>query len=152
MNLRYVRAAVLAVAGIGTAIYTFSQGPTVKAPEVSPRVNHSRPTNLKVLPKDLSGDQIDALMHRYQQELGAPCGYCHVEIEKDDHTKEIDFASDENPIKQTARIMIGMTSDLNGKYLAQLGDRRYAEPLTCGNCHQGQIDPPVFEPKAQLLK
>ncbi len=97
--------------------------------------------------EDLSGDEVDKLMHRYKQELGAPCGYCHVENAE---TKQIDFASDENPIKQTARMMIGMTGDINAKYLAQLGDRRYAEPLTCGNCHQGQIDPPMFEAKPHM--
>jgi len=41
--------------------------------------------------------------------------------------------------------MIAMTNDLNTKYLAQVGDRRYAEPFTCGNCHRGQMQPPPFE-------
>jgi hypothetical protein len=45
--------------------------------------------------------------------------------------------------------MISMTGDINNKYLAQLGDRRYSEPISCGNCHRGQIDPPSFEPKPQ---
>ncbi len=141
MNLRCTRMLVLGSIAVGTAVYAFSQSPIAKTTQT---VSHPRPTNLKVLPKDLSGDEVDKLMHRYKQELGAPCGYCHVENAE---TKQIDFASDENPIKQTARMMIGMTSDINAKYLAQLGDRRYAEPLTCGNCHQGQIDPPTFEPK-----
>jgi hypothetical protein len=48
-------------------------------------------------------------------------------------------------MKNLARIMIGMTNDLNTKYLAQFGDRRYADPLTCGNCHRGQMKPPPFE-------
>jgi hypothetical protein len=62
-------------------------------------------------------------------------------------TKQIDYASDENPVKQTARFMISMTGDINNKYLAQLGDRRYASPITCGNCHRGLAEPPDFEPK-----
>jgi nitrate reductase cytochrome c-type subunit len=41
--------------------------------------------------------------------------------------------------------MIGMLSDINTKYLAQVSDRRYSTPLTCGNCHQGQTTPPVYE-------
>jgi hypothetical protein len=97
-------------------------------------------------PKDISADDLDKLMHRYQAELGAPCGYCH---EENRETNHIDFASDENPVKETARFMISMTGDINNKYLAQLGDRRYSEPISCGNCHRGQIDPPSFEPKSQ---
>jgi hypothetical protein len=109
-------------------------------------VPHPKPKNLKVLPKDISPDDLDRLMHKYQAELGAPCGYCH---EENREMKQIDFASDENPVKETARFMISMTSDINNRYLAQLGDRRYSEPISCGNCHRGQIDPPSFEPKPQ---
>jgi hypothetical protein len=97
-----------------------------------------------VLPKDISPDALDKLMHRYREQLGVPCGYCH---EENRETRQIDFASDENPVKQTARFMISMTSDINNKYLAQLGDRRYSEPISCANCHRGQIEPPNFEPK-----
>jgi len=44
--------------------------------------------------------------------------------------------------------MISMLTDINDKYLAQLGgDRRYAVPVTCGSCHQGQSNPPAFEGK-----
>lgn len=142
MNLRCSKMLVLTSIVVGTAVYALSQGTISKTAQT---VSHPKPKNLRVLPKDLSGDDVDKLMHRYKQELGVPCGYCHVE---NTETKQIDFASDENPIKQTARVMIGMTGDINVKYLAQLGDRRYAEPLTCGNCHQGKIDPPTFEAKS----
>jgi len=108
------------------------------------RAPHPKPANLRVLPKDISPDNLDKLMHRYREELGVPCGYCH---EENRETRQIDFASDENPVKQTARFMISMTSDINNKYLAQLGDRRYSEPISCANCHRGQIEPPNFEPK-----
>jgi hypothetical protein len=101
-------------------------------------------TNLKVLSKDTSAVDLYRLMSRFQTDLGVRCGYCH---EEDPQTKRIDYASDENPKKETARLMIRMTGDLNTKYLAQLGDRRYADPLTCGNCHQGQSKPAVFEGK-----
>lgn len=100
--------------------------------------------NLKVLPKDLSEEDVYKLMLAYQQYLGVPCGYCH---EENPDTKQIDYASDENPLKERARFMIGMTSDINNKYLAQLGDRRYADPITCGNCHRGQVMPPNFDLK-----
>jgi hypothetical protein len=100
------------------------------------------PTNLKVLPKDTSLEDINKLMLRFTTELGVTCTHCH---EQNEQTKQMEFASDGNPMKATARLMISMTNDINNKYLAQLGDRRYAQPITCGNCHQGQTMPPSFE-------
>jgi hypothetical protein len=123
-----------------------SQGSQSNYAEIPSQAAHLKPANLKVLPKDISEEELDKVMHGYQQALGVPCGYCH---EENPETKQIDYASDENPIKQTARFMITMTSDINNKYLSQLGDRRYAEPITCGNCHRGQVEPPSFDPKAQ---
>ena len=104
----------------------------------------ARSVNLKALSKDISAEDLRTLMHSYTKAIGAPCGYCH---EESAQTKGLDFASDANPMKETARLMIRMTNDINNRYLAQLGDRRYAEPLTCGNCHQGHTSPPTFEPK-----
>jgi len=112
----------------------------------SPAGPRPKPRNLTVLPKDISGADLDRVMHEYAQDLGTSCGYCHAE---NPQSKEIDFASDENPMKETARLMIAMTKDINTKYLAELGDRRYADAFTCGNCHRGQIKPPAFEPKPQ---
>lgn len=98
--------------------------------------------NLKILPKDISAGELAGLMVRYSRELNVQCQFCHTET-----PNGIDFASDESPAKLTARVMIGMLNDINTKYLAQVGDRRYAVPLTCGNCHQGQTTPPVYEAK-----
>ncbi len=101
--------------------------------------------NLQVLPKDMSGASVGRLMKRFEQDLGVKCSHCHVE---DPQTQKLDYVSDENPRKQSARVMISMVSDINDKYLAQLGgDRRYAVPVTCGSCHQGQSSPPGFEAK-----
>ncbi|WP_158791965.1 c-type cytochrome [Granulicella sp. L60] len=150
MNVRHATALILSFCFFEVALGAASQSPggpeTIGGPVHVASAPHPKPTNLKVLPKDMSGDDVDKLMHRYQQYLGVPCGYCH---EENPQTKEIDYASDENPLKETARFMISMTSDINNKYLAQLGDRRYAEPLTCGNCHRGQLQPPPFELKTQ---
>jgi hypothetical protein len=102
----------------------------------------SPPRNLKVLPKDIPPGELIGLMVGYSQELGVQCQFCHAE-----GPQGIDFVSDQSPAKQTARVMIGMLSDINTKYLAQISDRRYSVPLTCGNCHQGQTTPPVYEAK-----
>ena len=100
-------------------------------------------TNLLVLPAQSSRASVRSLMKQYERELGVSCSYCHVE---DRDSGVIDYASDENPRKHTALIMIAMLNDINDKHLAQLGgDRRYAQPVTCASCHQGRASPPVFE-------
>lgn len=106
-------------------------------------IPRSKPMNLQVLPKDTSAASVGKLMKRFEQDLGVKCSHCHVE---DPATQKLDYVSDENPRKQTARVMISMLTDINDKYLAQLGgDRRYAVPVTCGSCHQGRSSPPEFE-------
>jgi len=102
----------------------------------------AQPRNLQVLPASLSDAEVVQFMVRYGQELGVQCSFCHAENAQ---TQQLDLRSDENPRKQIARIMIGMVSDINNKYLAQVGDRRYAVPISCGNCHQGQTFPPPFQ-------
>lgn len=103
----------------------------------------STPVNLQVLPAGTSRASVRGLMKQYERDLGVSCSYCHVE---DRDSGIIDYASDENPRKQTARIMISMLNDINEKHLAALGgDRRYAQAVTCGSCHQGRTSPPVFE-------
>lgn len=103
------------------------------------------PVNLKVLPVDISTSTLRRLMRGFKRDLGVECRYCHVE-NKD--TGKLDFASDENPKKPIARAMIAMLDDINDRHLAQLGnDVRYATPVTCGTCHHGRANPPVWEPK-----
>jgi Photosynthetic reaction centre cytochrome C subunit len=102
--------------------------------------------NLQVLPRDTAYAQLILLMTGYSQELGVQCVFCHTQNPR---TEQIDFSSDESPAKLTARIMIGMVRDINGKYLAQVSDQRYAVPITCGNCHRGQTFPPAYEAKEQ---
>jgi hypothetical protein len=105
---------------------------------------HVKPMNLKVLPPDISTPDLGRLMKGFERDLGVTCSHCHVE---DPTTRKFDYASDENPAKSQARLMIIMLRDINEKYLPQLGgDRRYAVPVTCGSCHQGQSSPPAFEP------
>jgi hypothetical protein len=117
------------------------EGSPQDATQKAENSSQESPKNLTALPKEITREEINKLMASFTRELGVPCGYCH---EQDPDSKVINYSSDGNPVKATARIMIGMTSDINKKYLAQLGDRRYAEPLTCGNCHQGHANPPSF--------
>jgi hypothetical protein len=102
------------------------------------------PATLQVLPAHTSRAGVRSLMKQYERALGVSCNYCHVE---DRDSGVIDYASDENPRKHTARLMIAMLQDINERHLVQLGgDRRYAQPVTCGSCHQGRATPQAFEP------
>jgi len=133
---RRVLLALLSSLSIGVAIAMDSAEPV-------PGIPRSKPVNLQVLSKEMSAASVGKVMKRFEQELGVKCSHCHVE---DPQTLKVDYVSDENPRKQTARVMISMLSDINDKYLAQLGgDRRYAVPVTCGSCHQGRSSPPEFE-------
>jgi hypothetical protein len=109
-----------------------------------PRGPRPNPTNIKVLPKNITGDEVIKLMHQYEGDLGVNCEYCHAQ---NPQTKRNDFPSDANPVKDKARVMIKMTDDINAKYLAQLSDRKSTDPITCGTCHRGMARPEVFVPK-----
>ena len=106
----------------------------------------AKPVNLKVLPRDITIADLYTRMGNMQKDLGVTCNFCH---EEDPETKQINYASDENPRKETARLMMRMTNDINEKYLGTLGDRQYAPPVTCGNCHLGQMHPPAYDAAAK---
>ena len=111
-----------------------------------PRGPRPAPTNIKALPKNISGDDLIKLMHQYEGDLGVQCEFCHAQ---DPATRRNNFASDANPTKEVARYMITMTADINDKWLEGLPDRRYADPVTCGTCHRGEKHPSVFVPTPQ---
>jgi hypothetical protein len=98
-----------------------------------------KPTNLKVLPDDTD---LRKVMRGYNGDLGVECEFCHTAA--DPVTHRSDRASDANPVKETARYMIQLTDDLNNKYLAELPNRRYADPVTCGTCHRGEKHPSIY--------
>jgi hypothetical protein len=109
-----------------------------------PRGPRPNPTNIKALPKDITGDDVIKLMHQYEGDLGVECAFCHY---RNPETKRNDFPSDANPVKEKARVMIKMTADINTRYLAQLGGRMSTDPVTCGTCHRGSAMPETFVPK-----
>jgi hypothetical protein len=116
------------------------------AQQQRPRGPRPAPTNIKALPKNITGDQVIVLMRQYEGDLGVNCEFCHAQ---DPTTGRNNFASDANPLKETARYMITMTADLNDKYLAEMPNRMYADPITCGTCHRGEKHPSIFVPKPQ---
>ncbi len=114
------------------------------APAPGQRRAIPQPTNLKVLPKDMTGPQVIAIMRQFEGDLGVECSYCHA---KDPATGRLNFASDANPTKDRARVMMRMTSTINSEYLTQLTDPKAESSVTCGTCHQGMPKPMPFVPK-----
>lgn len=120
--------------------------PPQQPPQSAPRPQRQipAPTNLKVLPKDMTGQQVVAIMRQFEGYLGVECTYCHA---KDPATGHPNFASDANPMKDRARVMMKMTHAINTEYLTQLTDPKPENPVTCGTCHRGMSTPAVFTPK-----
>jgi hypothetical protein len=107
-----------------------------------------KPVNLKILPKDISTQDLVTVMKGYKEALGVECGYCHT-VKPGAHMP--DFASDAKPEKATARLMMTMTTELNAKYISQLptgSDQR----VSCATCHRGHAMPEEFVPPPQAHK
>ena len=101
--------------------------------------------NLKVLPKDMSHEDIVKIMGGFTRALGVRCGYCHVG-EPGKPMRPQDFALDDKPTKLKARVMMQMTQDLNDKYLSTLTNR--ADPpirVQCATCHHGVAQPRMLQ-------
>ncbi len=105
-----------------------------------------KPTNLQVLPKDISPDDLMKIMHGFAGSLGVKCSFCHV---IDMQTHHPNFASDAKPEKQIARTMMRMTHEINETYLAKVTvpDAKPDQThVSCGTCHRGQAIPAAFVP------
>jgi Photosynthetic reaction centre cytochrome C subunit len=98
--------------------------------------------NLKVLPKDISPEQLDKIMDGFKAALGVKCSFCHAPS-KDTTNHHPDFASDDKPEKNIARKMMKMTSKINKKYFSyNKNDQGQSVPtVECMTCHHGKEHP-----------
>ena len=87
------------------------------------------PKNLKVL----KPEEIRPVMGAMQGALGQRCNFCHVQG---------DNASDENPKKLVARMMMGMVNDINAKFPDGKAH------VSCYTCHRGKTTPDMVAPPA----
>lgn len=98
-------------------------------------------TNLKVLPKDISKDDLDAVMSGFAHGLGVRCGYCHATKEGSPRG-ELDFPSDAKPEKTTARVMYKMLQDINKEDLPKITTKHPDRVVVeCRTCHHGEPRP-----------
>ena len=120
------------------------QGPPPGPPPGGQPRSFPPPTNLKVLPKDLSGQQVRDIMENWEGSLGAHCSTCHAADPKNigpNGRPRLNFADDSKPEKATARLMFTMMEDINKSYLKKLDD---SPRITCGTCHRGHLDPEPY--------
>jgi hypothetical protein len=136
---------------------SLAQAPPPQA--VSPPHEHEHehiptPTNLKVLPKNLTGDQVHEIMHSWSSALGVHCDQCHVtdpaHLDAHGHPT-FKFADDSKPEKISARLMVQMVDSINKDYLPKLPapkppDTEPRGKVTCGTCHRGHLKPEKFVP------
>jgi hypothetical protein len=101
------------------------------AQEAAPKQARPAAKNLKVL--KVPPTDIRATMQSFRVGLGVQCDFCHMKG---------DFASDENPHKDIARMMIVMVQDVNAKF----PDGK--EHVTCYTCHRGAQEPLTAPPPA----
>lgn len=152
-------AAVSLVAAAVFTSATVAQAPqsTPDAQQQQPGMRRERkfppPTNLQVLPKDLTGNQVVDIMQHWAGDLGVECSACHAanpnRVGRNGRPM-LDFASDEKPQKRMARIMYTMTETIKKDYIpkVQALDTMGSPvaPVTCGTCHRGHLDPEEFVP------
>jgi len=98
--------------------------------------------NFKVLPKDISHDDLEKIMDEWKAALGVKCGFCHAPS-ADSLSHRLDFASDAKPEKNIARHMYRMTGKINKKYFSfNKDDKGNTIPaISCMTCHRGNPHP-----------
>ena len=100
--------------------------------------------NLKVLPKDITEDQLDHLMKGFNAALGVKCNFCHV---RNEEAKKMEFEKDDKPEKETARMMYKMSMDINKEHFGFGKNGQNVMAVTCYTCHNGEAHPATEAPK-----
>ncbi len=102
--------------------------------------DHKHKSNLKVLPKNISHEDLDKIMDSWKAALGVKCNFCHAQ---DTATHHLDFASDAKPEKDIARHMFKMTAKINKKYFSMNKDDKGSmiPTVSCVTCHHGNPHP-----------
>ena len=97
------------------------------------------PQNLEYYPTNITRGEIIAEMRHFTFALGVRCEHCH---ERNANGRGFDFASDSNPNKEKARVMLFMTDAINSQFLPELADRDTPPvEVTCKTCHRGTQQP-----------
>ncbi|HUJ16193.1 MAG TPA: c-type cytochrome [Thermoanaerobaculia bacterium] len=136
------RVAVLLVALLVAACAAVSQQ---KAQ--APRADNLEFHNLRVLPPNITHDELIATMRGFARSLGVKCNHCHV-ANPPGTKPEFDFPSDAKPEKKIARTMIVMARNINSNYISKLPveGEEHSPNVTCYTCHRGHVTPETTLP------
>lgn len=147
-----------ATALLAAALAVTSLGQTTEPPQqpsgtpaTPPHRTFPPPTNLQVLPKDSTADQVHQIMRQWAGELGTECSTCHAADPKNigpNGRPRLNFADDSKKEKATARLMYKMVDEINTQYVGKIDSS--GMPVTCGTCHRGKLTPdPYIPPKEE---
>jgi hypothetical protein len=117
---------------LGIALVSLMLSASLSAQAPTPTIVDS--PNVKVL-TGLYAQQFQEEMNFITQALGVNCNTCHVRG---------NFASEEKPLKQTARRMLEMTRMVNKQFFPDHKPKEGESVLgrvTCYTCHQGEQTP-----------
>lgn len=141
-----MRWSALVVAALAASASTApAQTPAPAAP-AGAQARGGPPTNLQVMPKDTTREQVLQAMQAFTQALGVQCNYCHVQEGRGGRN---DMAADEKPAKKAARGMMLLAREINEKLPPAVG--KAANETTrvgCMTCHRGVAVP---KPLTQVL-
>jgi hypothetical protein len=153
---RFTQAAVVTVVAAslsflaGRTLVFAAQDPAAPPPQSQPGApppphDMPAPTNLKVLPRNLTGAQVHEIMETWEGELGTRCKTCHTVDPKNvgpNGQPRFNYADDSKEEKQTARKMFKMVEEINANYISKIDSS--GAPVTCGTCHRGHLGPEPF--------
>ena len=94
--------------------------------------------NLKILPQDITEQRMNSIMESYTKALGVSCSFCHTEVKN--YPDSLDYASDDNTMKENAREMMRMTILINKTYFHFDKNEKpeYLKVVNCKTCHRGE--------------
>jgi tetratricopeptide (TPR) repeat protein len=100
--------------------------------------------NLKVLPKDISKQELVGVMKNFSGALGVRCNFCHVPGPTPGTLEGMDFASDEPEHKVAARAMMKMVHEINATLIPAAGMENPLQ-VRCVTCHRGVAVPQTLD-------
>ena len=101
-------------------------------------------TNLKVLPEDISKQDLMGYMRSWSMDLGGRCAHCHAGTSE--KLNDLDFASDEKKTKKIARSMFKMLEEINAQFFEP-----HQKQIGCYTCHDGTNDPRKLEDRLMAV-
>ena len=97
--------------------------------------------NLKFFPQNTPVLELINRMKSFTSALGVRCQYCH-EGREGMPLDSFNFRSDDKRTKLTARVMLEMVQEINGRHLTQIPERPTPSvEVTCMTCHHGAARP-----------